>query len=90
MLPEKHPTVLNAHTRFEEVNAAFVRVTDSVSGSHCLKYFTILDHQLLQEWRGSDRPAPPGGNISQSFSNHIRSSAGLSLNLEEGYQDDEP
>ena len=49
MLPEKHPTVLNAHTRFEEVNAAFVRVTNSVSGSHCLKYFTILDHQLLQE-----------------------------------------
>ena len=26
MLPEKHPTVAYAHTRFEEVNAAFVRV----------------------------------------------------------------
>ena len=28
MLPEKHPTVPNAHTRFEEVNAAFVRVRE--------------------------------------------------------------
>ena len=27
MLPEKHPTVANAHTQFEEVNAAFVKVT---------------------------------------------------------------
>ena len=26
MLPEKHPTVANAHTQFEEVNAAFVKV----------------------------------------------------------------
>ena len=26
MLPEKHPTVANAHTKFEEVNAAFVKV----------------------------------------------------------------
>ena len=26
VLPEKHPTVPNAHTKFEEVNAAFVKV----------------------------------------------------------------
>lgn len=26
MLPEKHPTVANAHTKFEEVNAAFAKV----------------------------------------------------------------
>ena len=26
MLPEKHPTVPNAHTKFEEINAAFVKV----------------------------------------------------------------
>ena len=26
MLPEKHPTVANAHSRFEEVNSAFVKV----------------------------------------------------------------
>ena len=26
MLPEKHPTVANAHTQFEEVNASFVTV----------------------------------------------------------------
>ena len=26
MLPEKHPTVANAHTKFEEVNASFVKV----------------------------------------------------------------
>ena len=26
MLPEKHPTVANAHTRFEEINSAFVKV----------------------------------------------------------------
>ena len=26
MLPEKHPTVPNAHTKFEEVNAAFIKV----------------------------------------------------------------
>ena len=27
MLPEKHPTVPNAHSRFEEVNVAFVEVS---------------------------------------------------------------
>ena len=27
MLPEKHPTVPNAHSRFEEVNVAFIEVT---------------------------------------------------------------
>ena len=27
MLPEKHPTVPNAHSRFEEVNSAFVSVS---------------------------------------------------------------
>ena len=26
MLPEKHPTVPNAHSRFEEINIAFVEV----------------------------------------------------------------
>ena len=26
MLPEKHPTVANAHSQFEEVNSAFVKV----------------------------------------------------------------
>ena len=26
MLPEKHPTVPNAHSRFEEINYAFVKV----------------------------------------------------------------
>ena len=26
MLPEKHPTVSNAHSRFEEINIAFVEV----------------------------------------------------------------
>ena len=26
MLPEKHPTVANAHSQFEEVNTAFVKV----------------------------------------------------------------
>ena len=26
MLPEKHPTVANAHSRFEEVNLSFVEV----------------------------------------------------------------
>ena len=26
MLPEKHPTVANAHSRFEEVNHSFVEV----------------------------------------------------------------
>ena len=26
MLPEKHPTVPNAHSQFEEVNEAFVQV----------------------------------------------------------------
>ena len=26
MLPEKHPTVPNAHTKFEEVNSAFAKV----------------------------------------------------------------
>ena len=26
MLPEKHPTVPNAHSRFEEINLAFVEV----------------------------------------------------------------
>ena len=25
MLPEKHPTVANAHSQFEEVNSAFVK-----------------------------------------------------------------
>ena len=29
MLPEKHPTVANAHTQFEEVNAAFVKVHEA-------------------------------------------------------------
>ena len=27
MLPEKHPTVKNAHSKFEEVNSAFVSVS---------------------------------------------------------------
>ena len=26
MLPEKHPTVPNAHSRFEEINIAFIEV----------------------------------------------------------------
>ena len=26
MLPEKHPTIANAHSQFEEVNEAFVKV----------------------------------------------------------------
>ena len=26
MLPEKHPTVLNAHAMFEDINSAFVKV----------------------------------------------------------------
>ena len=44
MLPEKHPTVPNAHTKFEEVNAAFIKV---------LNYFRdqgeSTDHLLPQE-----------------------------------------
>ena len=27
MLPEKHPTVANAHSKFEEVNEAFLEVS---------------------------------------------------------------
>ena len=92
MLPEKHPTVAYAHTRFEEVNAAFVRVKlpqcQGVPGS--LKYFCILDHQLLQESRGDHGPAPAWRNICETFSDHITSSAGLCLHLEEGYKDGEP
>ena len=34
MLPEKHPTVPNAHTRFEEVNSAFVKVYQSITYDH--------------------------------------------------------
>ena len=26
MLPEKHPTIVNAHAQFEEINTAFVNV----------------------------------------------------------------
>ena len=44
MLPEKHPTVPNAHTKFEEVNAAFIKL---------LKYFRdqgdSTDHLLPKE-----------------------------------------
>ena len=27
MLPEKHPTVVNAHAVFEDINSAFIQVT---------------------------------------------------------------
>ena len=30
MLPEKHPTVANAHSQFEEVNEAFVKVGEGL------------------------------------------------------------
>ena len=44
MLPEKHPSVPNAHTKFEEVNAAFIKV---------LNYFRdqgeSTDHLLPKE-----------------------------------------
>ena len=36
MLPEKHPTVPNAHSRFEEINLAFVEVRN-ISQIHFLK-----------------------------------------------------
>ena len=39
MLPEKHPTVPNAHTRFEEVNAAFVRVREDRYVDHSMYEF---------------------------------------------------
>ena len=46
MLPEKHPTVPNAHTKFEEVNTAFVKV---------LKFYRDqgepTDHLLPEEAR---------------------------------------
>ena len=31
MLPEKHPTIANAHSQFEEVNEAFVKVFEYVN-----------------------------------------------------------
>ena len=31
MLPEKHPTVPNAHSRFEEINTAFVEVRNTIN-----------------------------------------------------------
>ena len=49
MLPEKHPTVPNAHTRFEEVNAAFVRVNDSVSVGSFV--WNILIFQLINHYK---------------------------------------
>ena len=41
MLPEKHPTVPNAHSRFEEINLAFVEVIRLFKAT-VLKSITII------------------------------------------------
>ena len=51
MLPEKHPTVANAHTQFEEVNAAFVKVI-LTDGLNKIRHDYSLDtHPLSRQWR---------------------------------------
>ena len=43
MLPEKHPTVPNAHSKFEEVITAFVQVKNPKDHFHSLVKFYLVD-----------------------------------------------
>ena len=42
MLPEKHPTIANAHSQFEEVNDAFVKVFTYLKIVRSILYKPIL------------------------------------------------
>ena len=45
MFPEKHPTVANAHSQFEEVNSAFVRERFTFSNTFLINFYNSLAYE---------------------------------------------